>query len=79
MMKLLPILDTQQSGAARHLIDSVPARHIAVSFPTRTLGGRGVGMEAHYSQWFETLVPAQRIRERFTHGSELIYILEGNR
>lgn len=79
MMKLLPILDTQQSGAARRLIDSVNARHIAVSFPTRTLGGRGVGMEAHYSQWFEALIPAQRIRERFTHGSELIYILEGNR
>lgn len=79
MMKLLPILDTQRSGAALSLIEAVPARHIAVSFPTKTLGGRGVGMEAHYAQWFEALVPTQRIRERFTHGSELIYVLKGNR
>lgn len=79
MMKLLPILETQRPGAALRLIDSAPAQFIAVSFPTRTLGGRGVGMEAHYSQWFEGLIPAARIRERFVHGSELIYLMEGNR
>ena len=77
MMKLLPILETQQTGAALRLIDSTPARRILVSFPTKTLGGRGVGMETHYSQWFEALVPETRIIQRFTHGSELIYLIHG--
>ena len=77
MMKLLPILETQQTGAALRLIDSTPAKVILVSFPTKTLGGRGVGMEAHYSQWFEGIVPAERILHRFSHGSELIYLIKG--
>lgn len=77
MMKLLPILETQQTGSALRLIDSAPAKVLLVSFPTKTLGGRGVGMEAHYSQWFENLVPQERIIERFTHGSELIYLIRG--
>lgn len=77
MMKLLPILDTQQAGSALRLIGSAPAKVILVSFPTKTLGGRGIGMEAHYSQWFENLVPAERIIHRFTHGSELIYLIRG--
>lgn len=77
MMKLLPILETQQTGSALRLIDSTPAKTILVSFPTKTLGGRGVGMEAHYSQWFENLVPKERVIERFTHGSELIYLIHG--
>lgn len=77
MMKLLPILDTQQAGSALRLIESTPAKVILVSFPTKTLGGRGVGMEAHYSQWFENLVPPERIIHRFTHGSELLYLIRG--
>ena len=77
MMKLLPILETQQTGSALRLIDSANAKVILVSFPTKTLGGRGVGMEAHYSQWFEDLVPEARIIHRFTHGSELIYLIHG--
>ena len=77
MMKLLPILETQQPGAALRLIDSTPAKTLLVSFPTKTLGGRGVGMEAHYSQWFEGIVPPERIIHRFTHGSELIYLVKG--
>lgn len=77
MMKLLPILETQQTGSALRLIDSTPAKTILVSFPTKTLGGRGVGMETHYSQWFESIVPQERIIHRFTHGSELIYLIKG--
>lgn len=77
MMKLLPILETQQTGSALRLIDSANAKTILVSFPTKTLGGRGVGMEAHYTQWFENLLPQERVIHRFTHGSELIYLIKG--
>lgn len=77
IMKLLPVLETQKSGSAKALLEKVGGKHIAVTFPTRTLGGRGVGMEKHYSEWFEKNVPENlRVLERFVEGSELVYITE---
>ena len=52
-MKLLPVLEQQEKGAAMRLLARVPAPLIVVTFPMKTLGGRGVGMERHYSEWFE--------------------------
>ena len=52
-MKLLPVLEQQEKGAAMRLLGRLPAPVIIVTFPMKTLGGRGVGMERHYSEWFE--------------------------
>ena len=52
-MKLLPVLEQQEKGAALRLLLRIPAPTIVVTFPMKTLGGRGVGMERHYSEWFE--------------------------
>ncbi len=77
MMKLLPVLETQKKGAARALLARAPARWQLVTFPTRTLGGRGVGMEANYTRWFEDHLPeSHRIVDRFTLTNELCYITE---
>ena len=77
--KLLPLLESQKGGSALELLRAVSARYIAVSFPTRTLGGRNVGMEAHYSRWMESHVPeAREIAARFTGDGELVYILKQN-
>lgn len=77
MMKLLPVMEGQKNGAARRLIEGVRARHILVTFPTKTLGGRGVGMEKHYSEWFEALRPENAdIIDRFSAANELCYVLK---
>ena len=79
MMKLLPVLENQKSGAAIRLLGSVRARFILVTFPTRTLGGRGIGMERHYSEWFEALRPENaEIIDRFATANELAYVLKTN-
>ncbi|MBQ8953756.1 MAG: Rmt family 16S rRNA (guanine(1405)-N(7))-methyltransferase [Clostridia bacterium] len=52
-MKLLPVLEQQEKGAAMALLRRVPAPVIIVTFPLKTLGGRSVGMESHYTEWFE--------------------------
>ena len=76
-MKLLPVLESQKSGFAAALLENLRSRTICVTFPTRTLGGRGVGMEKHYSEWFESRVPANRqIEQRFVYADELVYILK---
>ena len=75
MMKLLPVLEQQKKGSAMALVSSVPAEKICVTFPLRTLGGRKVGMEQHYSQWFEGNLPdGMEIIERFIEADELCYV-----
>ena len=77
LFKLLPLLERQRAGAALDVMDAVNARWLVVSFPTRTLGGRNVGMAAHYTAWMEGhlpkgCAPAGRIES----GSELFFILK---
>ena len=73
VFKLLPLLGAD--GYA--LLERIPAAHVAVSFPTRTLSGRSVGMERQYSQSFEANCPRRYAFEgRFVARNELIYVLK---
>ena len=73
VFKLLPLL-----GADGYdLLERVRAGFVAVSFPTRTLSGRSVGMERNYSSAFEENCPQRfAIADRFVAGNELIYVLK---
>ena len=78
MMKLLPVLEQQRKGAGMALLSRVQARRKLVTFPTRTLGGRTVGMEAQYTRWFEeNLPPTEQILDRFVVANELCYVTMG--
>ena len=77
LFKILPLLDRQKNGAAMAVTNAINARCIVISFPTRTLGGRNVGMEENYSAWMEGHLPARyEIAARFTTENELFYILK---
>ena len=77
LFKILPLLDRQREGSAMAVLNAVNAKYIVVSFPTRTLGGRNVGMEENYSRWMEAHMPENReIASRFTTDNELFYILK---
>lgn len=77
MMKLLPLLDRQKAGAGRALLESCPARWVLVTFPTRTLGGRNVGMEEQYSAWMQQNTPETlETAARFVVDTELCYVLK---
>ncbi len=74
MMKLLPVLEQQKKGAAMDLLLSIPAPVLIVTFPLKTLGGRSVGMEKHYSDWFEaSAAQAFSIERRDVLFGELCY------
>ena len=76
LFKLLPLLERQRTGAARAVMSAVNAEYLVASFPTRTLGGRNVGMAAQYSGWMEAHVPAGRsVAASFEMGTELFYVL----
>ena len=79
LFKILPLLERQSSGAAVELMERIDAEYLVVSFPTRTLGGRNVGMERNYSEWMESHIPpGRRIAGRFTGENDLFYTLKEN-
>lgn len=79
LFKVLPLLERQQRGAAMETMRRVNARFLAVSFPTRTLGGRNVGMAENYAAWMEAHLPENRaIAARISTENELFYILKEN-
>lgn len=74
LMKLLPVLEQQRKGAALEVMQAIPAPLLIVTFPLKTLGGRSVGMEKHYSDWFEsTATNAFDIQKRDVLFGELCY------
>ncbi len=76
MMKLLPVLEQQRKGSAMALLMSVPAEKMCVTFPMKTLGGRKVGMEQHYTEWFEGNLPEEfEVIARFVEADELCYVV----
>ena len=77
LFKLLPLLERQRAGAAMEVMGAVNAEALIVSFPTRTLSGRNVGMAAQYSRWMENHLPPNRaIAGRFETSNELYFILK---
>lgn len=78
LLKLVPTLDRQDPTAAVRLLAALEARHAVVSFPRRSLGGRGKGMEATYRQRLASLVEAcGRVREvgEASVPNELVFVL----
>ena len=76
LFKVLPLLERQRKGAALAVMNAVNAAHLVVSFPTRTLGGRNVGMAGHYAEWMEAHLPGNRaVAGQFETDNELFFIL----
>lgn len=76
LLKLLPCLEQQRSGASRELLLRIPARTLVVSFPLESLGGRTRGMREHYGTGFEALLATEGwSHRRFESGRELVYVV----
>ena len=76
LLKLLPLLERQRAGAALDLMNAANADWLVASFPTRTLGGRNVGMAAQYSDWMAAHIPPGRsVAASIETDNELFFIL----
>lgn len=75
LLKLLPVLAQADESAPARLLRAVPAERLLISFPLRSLGGREVGMQRTYSEFFEKLAEKEGfVWEMQTIGDELIYL-----
>ena len=55
LLKAIPCLEQLDPTAGAAILDTINARHIVVSFPTRTVGGWDVGMRQTYAARFRAL------------------------
>lgn len=79
LFKLLPLLERQRATSAMDVMRALNAKWLVVSFPTRTLGGRNVGMAGHYSDWMSAHIPSGRaVADHFETSNELFYLLKQN-
>ncbi len=74
MFKLLDSLEAVEKDISEKLIQSIDAKYIAVSFSTRTIGGRS--MRAARRAWFEHML--ERLDYKFElleYNNEIFYVL----
>jgi 16S rRNA (guanine(1405)-N(7))-methyltransferase len=77
LLKLVPLLDRQDPAAAARILRAIDARHAAVTFPSRSLGGGGRGMVATYRARLDALAAelgATEVREASV-SNELVFVL----
>jgi 16S rRNA (guanine(1405)-N(7))-methyltransferase len=71
-------LDRQDPGAAGRLIRELDVRHAVVSFPARSLGGRGKGMDRTYRERLDRLIeesPRVTATTEVSVSNELVFVL----
>ena len=76
LLKSAPCLEQQAPGSARRLLASLRAKHVVVSFPTRSLGGASKGMVAHYRDQFQATVEGHEWQvSELRFPPELVYVV----
>jgi len=79
VQKFLPIL--QSDGDTKNLdwLRGLRTRHALITFPTRTLGGRNVGMSGTYAEQFNSILAATGwASKRYELAGELCFLVELN-
>lgn len=76
LLKAIPCLEQIDAAAVLELLEYVNARHMLVSFPVRSLGGRSKGMSLTYEARFRELVAGKPWKiTRFAFATELAFLI----
>jgi 16S rRNA (guanine(1405)-N(7))-methyltransferase len=76
LLKAIPCLEQQETGAGWRLLETLAAPCLVVSFPARSLGGREKGMQQNYDrQLRERIRDSGRAIETFSYPTETVYRL----
>jgi 16S rRNA (guanine(1405)-N(7))-methyltransferase len=80
LLKAIPCMEQMDRNAGLALLESVPARHLMVSFPVHSLGGRQKGMPAHYEAHLRELLADRPWKvQRFEFATELAFLISKDR
>lgn len=76
LLKAIPCLEQVDKTAGPHLLDSLDASHILVSFPARSLCGRSKGMAEAYETEFRRMIEGRGWTvARFEFDTELAFLI----
>lgn len=76
ILKTLPCLEQAYTGISAHLLQRIPAEHLLITYPIRSLGGRAKGMRQTYAAQFAKLSVGQAWQvKRFDFESELAFLV----
>ncbi|WP_007025128.1 class I SAM-dependent methyltransferase [Saccharomonospora iraqiensis] len=76
LLKTVPCLEKQRTGAGWELLDAVNSPTLVVTFPTKSLGRRSKGMFQTHSTAFEQFAAERPWRvESFETDNELVYLV----
>jgi 16S rRNA (guanine(1405)-N(7))-methyltransferase len=76
LLKSLSCLEHIDKGIGARLLDILRARHLVVSFPLRSVGGRNVGMAEHYDMHFNNLIEGRGWAvKRYAFETELVFLI----
>ncbi|MFO0984082.1 MAG: DNA repair protein RecN [Planctomycetota bacterium] len=76
LLKAIPCLEHQQTGAGARILEAIRAPVVVVSFPSRSLAGHAKGMSQQYARRFEGELGRRASRiERIDFASELVYVV----
>ncbi len=76
VLKTIPCLEQVDKAIGSKLLDILHARHLVVSFPIQSLGGKRKGMLENYATHFADLVSGKPWRiKRIEFESELVFVV----
>jgi len=76
ILKFLPVLEQTDRGLTLDWLRRLQVRYLLITFPTRSLGGRGKGMAENYENRFhELLQQTDWTAERFAFPNELAFLV----
>ncbi len=77
VLKFLPVLEQTEKGTAGAWLRGLNTRYVLVSFPTKSLSGRGKGMAEYYEGWFRELMQSESWTfQRCLFPNELCFLIE---
>ncbi len=76
LLKTLPCLEQLDKTIGPRLLEGLRATHILVSYPARSLSGRGKGMPQNYTDQFERLTAGKPFRvDRWQVKTEILFLI----
>ncbi|GCE17990.1 Rmt family 16S rRNA (guanine(1405)-N(7))-methyltransferase [Dictyobacter kobayashii] len=77
LLKVLPCLEQVNKNAAHQLLHNLNARHIIVSYPIQSLGGKSKGMASYYEEHFKRLVSDDNWKiHKLEFSTELVFLID---
>jgi 16S RNA G1207 methylase RsmC len=80
LFKFIPLVEQQNKNFSEELLNKINAEYIVISFPTKSVTGRNVGMVDNYKKLFNSIIKNNFIIvEELLFSNELVFIIKKNR